>query len=568
MKLGAWICWGIAAIGVASTFGCSGDDRATGNAGGGGDGGTGGAGGAGGAGGTIAWSPCPLVTDGEGNEAECAEVEVPLDWAHPEGKQIDVFVKRIAGTGPARKQLWLLSGGPGDASSGFEDAIVKPLQALSPSSDIYLVDHRGVGRSTRLGCPDQEVPGVDAIMADEWPACFAYLESTWGEGLGGFNTTNAAHDVGALIERTRAPGQEAHVFGVSYGTYWAQRYLQLFPEQPTSVTLDSLCQSGLCSQTRFDQGVDQVGKKFMGVCGKDAFCAGKLGEDPLVAMGTFLDGLDAGKCQALTSAGLDRGLAKRLFGALISTLETRTLIPALVYRGNRCSPEDVAAFAHLVGSLSAPPSSSPPPEAYLSSQVLSLHIAISEMLELNPPTLDEALAAEQKAFFWVGDTAAEHALYDAWPRYERDAYVGEYPTTKVPMLLMNGTLDPQTPIEFAEEIAPHYTQPHQTFVPVPDAPHGIILRTPTMTPPHTPCGMSMLQKFVEDPLAPVDTSCVADVVPLDFHGDPAMAEVLLGTKDLWENDMKAQAPRAEVDAAARSLDQVRRAFQRSMPSAR
>ncbi|PCC74595.1 alpha/beta hydrolase fold [Nannocystis exedens] len=510
----------------------------------------------------LAWEPCPLSTHGSGDEADCAVVEVPRDWDDPAGETIELFVKRIAGSGPKTRQVWLLSGGPGQSSAPFEDTVVRPLRELSPASDIYILDHRGVGRSTRLGCPDHEVPGVDAIEPGEWPACIDHLEATWGDGLADFNTTQAARDVGALIAWTRAPDQDVHVYGVSYGSYWAQRYMQLFPEQPTSVTLDSLCQAGLCSLDQFDPWVDRVGRKFMQACAADDFCAGKLGGDPLAAMGAFLDGLDEGACGGLAEAGITRTMAKQLFGAFLAALETRPLIPALVYRGNRCEAGDVAVFHNLLAVLTAAPDlDSAPPDVLLSSQVLGNHIAISEMMSLELPPLAQALETQEQAYFWGGDVASEYALYEQWPRYPRDEYVGEYPSVAFPMLMMNGTLDPQTPIEFADEIAPHYAKPGQTFVAVPDAPHGIVVRTPTVTAPHTPCGLSMFAAFVEDPLAPVDTSCLSDIVPLDFHGDPATAAALLGTTDAWEDGAPSTSPGPIL--IGDELEVVRRRFQRA-----
>ena len=571
MTFHSWLSWAVAGIGLAAMNGCAEVQSDTDTDPGGDTGATVGNDDTGdtssdtqdpGAGAPeIAWKPCPLLTEGAGEEAECAVVEVPRDWDEPAGETIELFVKRIPGSGPKTRQVWLLSGGPGQSSASFEAMVAAPLRALSPASDIYLVDHRGVGRSTRLGCPDHEVPAVDMIDPAEWPACIEHLEATWGDGLADFNTTAAARDVGALISWTRDPQQDVHVYGVSYGTYWAQRYMQLFPEQPTSVTLDSLCQAGLCSLDQFDPWVDRVGRKFMEACGADDFCAGKLGGDPLAAMGAFLDGLDDGTCAGLTAAGIDRTAAKQLFGAFLAALETRPLIPALVYRGNRCEADDVAVFLNLLATLTAPPDpASAPPDALLSSQVLGNHIAISEMMKSEVPPLADALERQAQAYFWGGDVAAEYALYEQWPRYPHDAYVGEYPAVAFPMLMMNGTLDPQTPIEFADEIVPHYTQSHQTFVAVPDAPHALVIRTPTVAAPHTPCGLSMFAAFVEDPLAPVDTSCLADIVPLDFHGDPTTAAALLGTADAWENGAPLTSPGPGVVVG---IDEVRRRFQRA-----
>ncbi len=43
---------------------------------------------------TVTWSPCPLHSEGDGPDAECADVAVPLDRARPAGPTIRVRVKR------------------------------------------------------------------------------------------------------------------------------------------------------------------------------------------------------------------------------------------------------------------------------------------------------------------------------------------------------------------------------------------------------------------------------------------------------------------------------------------
>ncbi len=69
---------------------------------------------------------------------------------------------------------------------------------------VYLPDHRGVGRSARLGCPEQEAAGSDEglrITIDEWPACMESLQEIFGEALPYFDTTSASTDLGWLIEQ-------------------------------------------------------------------------------------------------------------------------------------------------------------------------------------------------------------------------------------------------------------------------------------------------------------------------------------------------------------------------------
>lgn len=96
----------------------------------------------------ITWTACP------GNfTQECAWVPLPLDPEHSDGQRLPIFVSRYrAKDGPADAQLWLLNGGPGDSGSAFKNLIERQLAALLPRVDFYVLEHRGVGESARLGC--------------------------------------------------------------------------------------------------------------------------------------------------------------------------------------------------------------------------------------------------------------------------------------------------------------------------------------------------------------------------------------------------------------------------------
>src|SRR5689334_21902983 len=101
----------------------------------------------------IVFETCSLETGGTDRRADCASVEVPLDWKHPEGRKIPFFVKRLRGnSSAAHRQLWLLEGGPGAAGDGL-DSLAADAVAKDPALDVYIPDHRGTGRSARLDCP-------------------------------------------------------------------------------------------------------------------------------------------------------------------------------------------------------------------------------------------------------------------------------------------------------------------------------------------------------------------------------------------------------------------------------
>lgn len=501
----------------------------------------------------IVFSTCSLVTQGSGTDAECANVDVPLDWDNPGGRRANFFIKRVRGTAPGpHKQMWLLQGGPGGAGDGFE-GFVPTFAAENPSFDIYFPDHRGTGRSTFLDCP--------TAASGDFRDCGRELMEIWGDDLRTFTSTTAARDLGDAIARTRTPEQEVHVYGVSYGTYWAQRYLQVFPTQATSVTLDSVCQQGLCSLLAYGYWTDRVAKKFMGECAADAFCSSKLGADPLAKVREALAVVEAGTCPG--TAGVSTDVYRDILGRLAGSFQLRTIVPAAVHRILRCNEADVASLERLrdvtVGS-EGPSAANNEPEQLFSVALLH-HVALSEMLE-EPALSREAMQAMLRDAVFTTYSPYLHDINDAWPHYARDAYVGRYPDTETPVLIMNGTLDSATPIEFAEAIAPHYTRPGQSFVTFPRSTHGVIFgNSPTDT--GESCGMKVWNQFFASPRSAIDASCTQHIQKIDFQEAPGISNYFFGSSDLWDGAPSPERTKSRESAATEA--ELRRVLRQGVP---
>jgi len=477
----------------------------------------------------ISFTPCSLQTGGDDGRAECANVEMPLDWDAVGSGTINFFVKRLPGRGAGpRRQLWLLQGGPGGAGDGLEP-IAAEIAAQDPDLDVYIPDHRGTGRSGRLDCPVER-----GKLGFKYANCVTEMKMRWGgSGLATFNTTSAARDVGSVIRRTRAPNQEVHLYGVSYGTYWAQRYLQLFPNQPTGVTLDSVCQSGLCSYLKMGYWFDRVGQKYMDECAADPVCSEMLGKTPIVKLREAIARASSRSCAGLTR--IDGNTLRRIYGWLISSFELRALIPSTAFRILRCNADDQLALRNFENALGdvLDDGNGAPQKDELDSDILGMHIAFSELEEEPPISNGELSGLLADAVFAVHDPKIRDA-YDVWPRYAHDRWVGKYSTSSVPILMMNGTLDPQTPQEFAETVAPHYVQPGQGLVILPRAAHGVIHQSPIDASPTEPaCGMTLWHQFLRAPERPLDTSCRASILQHDFAGSPALADHFFGRRTLW-----------------------------------
>jgi len=484
----------------------------------------------------ISWTKCPLHTEGGLPPAECATVQLPLRASDPDGETIDVFVKRYRPVnGKARRALWMLQGGPGGSGYVFE-GMARAIATKYPDIEFYIPDHRGTGKSTKLTCAAQapESEGGIGIATSEWAACLAENQQRWGEKLSAFSTTNAANDVGLLIERTRREGQPVFVYGVSYGTYWANRYLQLFPKQADGVVLDSIAAPG-SSLARQDEDANEAAHDLLAVCAKDAKCNEKLGPDPWAKALGLVTKLIAGHCPDLAPpAGFTKHEAVRLaFGTMLMQPHLRGYIPAAIYRLDRCAPTDVTALTSFFAALYGSSGEGGGVDEMLKGWgfVLSNNIAFSEMWETPAPSSETLASIRQAAVASREITAGLPELYEIWPRYV-DPLAPAWAETETPILMLAGGLDPATLFRKQVPARDHFRGAHQHFIEVPSATHTVIASSATKA--NRSCGTMIMMSFLEDPQGTPDTSCLSDVVPVSFDGDPETTKALFGTNDPWE----------------------------------
>lgn len=491
----------------------------------------------------IVWEPCDLVAEAPpeapDTQAECASIPVPLDWADPQGPTLDLYVKRIEPPNPAEIDLWMVNGGPGGASNVFEQ-LISNLSPAWGNVRVYLTDARGAGRSTKLDCPNaqaEDSPGGAAILSQEWPDCIAEAEAPWGPGsLDRFDTTSAATDLLFLAEHTRDPNATQFAYGVSYGTFWLHRTLQLDPDAWTGVILDSIVPPDEPNLSEIDAWHDEAGRAVLERCGRDPDCSAALGGDAVAATEELFDMLDAGHCPDLRSATLSgRELLRLTFGVLISTASVRGLIPALVHRARRCSDDDMRVLTHAIertlGRADAPPSLS----AQLFSVLLSRHVVFSELWGHNPPDASalDAIASAALASKDIGRAFGPD--YASWPRYTPDAFAGQWAATDAPMLMLNSDLDPQTPLRFARPARSVYSGDHQTFVVLRGASHGAAFSS-VIRGGRTTCGILLMTQFMRDPTAPLDTSCTRELDLNNLDVSRNVAAFFLDTDDLYGLD--------------------------------
>ena len=185
--------------------------------------------------GDLTLQPCEYKTKIAIYLADCGTVIVPENWDRPGSRLIALPVKRIqAAQADPAEPIFYLSGGPGSSNMGF-----KPTEALLAGHDIVMVGYRGVDGSSVLQCPEmapailgdgQDVTSQASLdqIAGAMRACGERLEAG-GVDLSGYTIPEVVADMEAARE---ALGYERiNLLSESYGTRVAQIYAYLHPQR-------------------------------------------------------------------------------------------------------------------------------------------------------------------------------------------------------------------------------------------------------------------------------------------------------------------------------------------------
>ena len=187
---------------------------------------------------------------------QCGRLDVPLDYRHPEGRTISVFVSKVPARDPAKRRgsLFVNPGGPGGLGPELAGVLATPNAAgytrmpgaVLDAYDLIGVDPRGNPRSEPVHCvaPDYfTAPMPDPDPVRNHPAQWRFWNGfsdgcavTTPELLPFMNTISIARD----FDRVRAAIGEQRIsyYGISYGTWLGAVYGKLFPGRIDRMVLD------------------------------------------------------------------------------------------------------------------------------------------------------------------------------------------------------------------------------------------------------------------------------------------------------------------------------------------
>ncbi|WBB51982.1 alpha/beta hydrolase [Verrucosispora sp. WMMD573] len=194
--------------------------------------------------GDVQWTPCE-----QDASALCGTLEVPVDWADPDGPTIELALAKRPATDPTvrRGSLIVNPGGPG--GSGVDSALRATYgDALRRHFDIVGFDPRGVARSSPVMCTLEKINELPveplktssafARMVSATRALADDCRANSGPVFDHVDTLQVIQDIDAI--RAAVGDTQLNFLGMSYGTLMAQQYAEMYPTRVRAVVADSV----------------------------------------------------------------------------------------------------------------------------------------------------------------------------------------------------------------------------------------------------------------------------------------------------------------------------------------
>ncbi|MEU7576571.1 alpha/beta hydrolase [Streptomyces sp. NPDC041068] len=405
----------------------------------------------------LDWTAC----EGRGVDPRqrCATLDVPMDYADPDGRKIEIAISRIPAEKPSARRgaLLLIPGGPGGSSIDNPSGKGQKLpQRVRDAHDLIGFDPRGLGRSTPVTCGLDRAdlapsglrpwPGPDGSVARNMTTARRVSQAcarNGGDLIRNISTANNARD----IDRIRAALGERKLsaWAVSYGTYVGAVYSQLFPHRTDRWVLDSNDDPDAARVNRawlaaHEQGVEDTFPEFA----KWASAPGnpdRVAETAAEVRPLFLR----------LAARLDREPIPWP-GANPEELNGNVLRQTMLNAMD--DPDDFPGLARLILAArngTVPPAPPSPPEAVLQNSV-----AVGQATLCNDVTWPTSTAVYEKG---VAESRAEYPLTAgmprnamacaAWPFAPKEAPVRITDRGPSGILLVQNERDPNTPLSGA-----------------------------------------------------------------------------------------------------------------------
>lgn len=419
--------------------------------------------------------------------------------------------------------VWLEGGPGGSGVLGIDAWLEFPLRA---ERDIILVDQRGTGYATpSLNC--LLFPAADAAdYEDEYNEICADELLAQGIDFGAYHTVNNATDVAYLItELQNEIGYDAvNLIGVSYGTRLGLALIRDWPELVRSAVLDSVYPPEVDSYALDPAITAGAVQTLVDGCLANTGCRAafpNLQQDLVTAVERLYDEpyLYEDEFENYDYYGYDLILDMHAQLYDIEAVRYMPLVITLVAEGEIDLALDIL-YEGVPGQFDDENFvdyylnySDDEYDAYLDTvDLLSDADAMFNLFECQEEITysaaqNEAFAplpsfvSEDLEFDLLDDVLYAVETCDIWFDTPAPNRENERARSDVPTLLLSGAFDPITPPAYAASAAQGL--PNAQNIVVQYAAHGVS--------DAGPCPTQMIVDFINNPTAPVDTSCIASM---------------------------------------------------------
>jgi len=465
-------------------------------------------------------APCPFEGAEKQEDVRCGYLIVPENRSLPNGRtlRLSVAVLGSLSDNPSPDPLVFLSGGPGLPS------VKHSMNRLTNSfwtryrkkRDLILFDQRGTGFSDPEFCSvldfTHQTVSFRGLSTNEQRALLIEAvancrQSMLAKGIdfAFYNSTTSAQDLDDL--RSALGYDSWNLFGVSYGTRLALTAMRDSPSGIRSAIIDSNWPPNAPladDNERLMRSLNLVFEQ----CAANANCSAKfpnLRQDFFSMLDNFEANpmiLEMGDPERfpdgriivdgnLLAAGVFSGLYDRNFVGIL---------PLMVRELGGRNADVLTALAD--GLVKEPGTSS------------GLYLAIA-CYEWTPRITTDMMEADRSQHpelsVWKTDLETS-VVCDRWHSHRAPASEQQAVYSDIPTLVAAGEFDPITPPSYSQLTAA--SLPNSTYIHVPGAGHAAI--------PFFECTQGIMEAFLDQPAAELDTSCIAQMAPASFTTDVLM----------------------------------------------
>ena len=449
----------------------------------------------------------PCATNEGPTDAYCGTFKVFENRETRQGRTLDlkIVVLPALGNEPKPDSLFFLAGGPGQGAAEMARPLRELFRRVQADRDIVLVDQRGTGKSHPLECKSDD--DSLAVLSEPVEASLARLR-TCLEGLDAdtrFYTTSIAMD--DLDDVRDYLGYGAiNIYGGSYGTRAALVYLRQHEANVRSIIIDGVAPPDMRLPLFMARDGQRALDRLLADCEADEGCRSKhpqLGP----RLRTLMSELEKSPVKTRLThprTGITEDvtvnaefIANVIFAALYSPLVS-SLLPELIERAERRDFQSLLAL----GMVNEGP-----------GQNMSVGMQLSVICAEDFPriTQDQIDRESNGTVFGTHLLGARTKACEFWPKGKVEPSYYEPVSSKVPVLVLSGELDPITPPVWGESVLSHF--PRARHIVVPGTGHGAL---------GTACGMRIIRAFINTASTEgLDTSCLQAIKRPPFFLTPA-----------------------------------------------